>query len=199
MTHREAGIIGGQKMAAELRRSAREAYYINPKYCKQCGARIDVRENERPSITRARNFCNHSCSATYNNKAHKRVPKCRFCRVCKNQTKSNRLMFCSLECRTEYRKANVGGRPVQHQSARGALIAEYGAKCSKCGWAEVNPVSLRCPIVMNHIDGNSENMAWGNLELLCPNCDSLTPTYKTLNKGNGRHSRMERYHFGKSY
>jgi 5-methylcytosine-specific restriction endonuclease McrA len=25
-----------------------------------------------------------------------------------------------------------------------------------------------------------------NLNLLCPNCHSLTPTYGSLNKGNGR-------------
>lgn len=38
-----------------------------------------------------------------------------------------------------------------------------------------------------------------NLILLCPNCHSLTPTYKALNKGNGRHNRMKRYNDGKSY
>ncbi len=52
---------------------------------------------------------------------------------------------------------------------------------------------------MNHIDGNSENNKEKNLELLCPNCHSLTPNFKGLNKGNGRHSRMLRYAAGKSY
>ena len=38
-----------------------------------------------------------------------------------------------------------------------------------------------------------------NLELLCPNCHSLTKTYKALNLGNGRHTRRERYKDGLSY
>ena len=51
---------------------------------------------------------------------------------------------------------------------------------------------------LEHIDGNSENNSLDNLKLLCPNCHSLTPTYKNLNKGNGRFKRMERYNKGKS-
>ena len=34
--------------------------------------------------------------------------------------------------------------------------------------------------------GNFENNSETNLTLLCPNCHSLTPTYKGANKGNGR-------------
>ena len=42
---------------------------------------------------------------------------------------------------------------------------------------------------MEHIDGNSENNNIENLELLCPNCHSLTPTFGALNKGKGRKNR----------
>ena len=39
---------------------------------------------------------------------------------------------------------------------------------------------------VNHIDGNYKNNREENLELLCPNCHSLTPNYRSLNRGKGR-------------
>ena len=69
----------------------------------------------------------------------------------------------------------------------------------KCGWEEINNISKKSPIELNHIDGNSENNSISNLELLCPNHHSLTPTYRSLNKGNGRFKRRQRYKEGKSF
>jgi len=69
----------------------------------------------------------------------------------------------------------------------------------ECGWCEVNRYSGNVPVELEHIGGNSENNSLENLKLLCPNHHSLTLTYKALNVGNGRHSRMKRYKEGKSY
>jgi hypothetical protein len=68
-----------------------------------------------------------------------------------------------------------------------------------CGWNEINPKSGKVPIELEHSDGNSANNNLKNLKLLCPNHHSLTPTYKGLNKGNGRANRMKRYHDCKSW
>ena len=62
-----------------------------------------------------------------------------------------------------------------------------------------DPTSGKVPIELDHIDGNSENNSLENLRILCPNCHSLTPTYKSSNKGKGRKYRRERYNIGKSY
>jgi 5-methylcytosine-specific restriction endonuclease McrA len=35
-------------------------------------------------------------------------------------------------------------------------------------------------------DGDATNNKEENLTLLCPNCHSLTPTYRGANKGNGK-------------
>ena len=69
----------------------------------------------------------------------------------------------------------------------------------ECGWGEENPKTNKVPIELEHIDGNSNNNELSNLKLLCPNCHSLTPTYKGANRGNGRYERKERYKKGKSY
>jgi hypothetical protein len=45
------------------------------------------------------------------------------------------------------------------------------------------------PLVADHVDGDWKNNREKNLRLLCPNCDSLTPTYAGANKGKGRPNR----------
>lgn len=38
------------------------------------------------------------------------------------------------------------------------------------------------PLELEHIDGNNRNNLLSNLIVLCPNCHSLTPTYRGKNK-----------------
>lgn len=68
--------------------------------------------------------------------------------------------------------------------------------CWICGITEWNgkPLTLE----LEHKDGNSKNNNEDNVCLICPNCHSQTDTYKSKNKGNGRHKRMLRYYERKS-
>ena len=66
------------------------------------------------------------------------------------------------------------------------LINNRGEKCEKCGWGIRNPYTKKIPIELNHIDGDFTNNKIENLELICPNCHALTPSYKGANKKVGR-------------
>lgn len=173
--------------------------------------------------TESRKFCSQRCSALYNNyeRGHKTIERLNFktidnsnvvgdCIFCGKVYEVNRKnlntfrKYCSIECRAQY-VLNLkfekleSGLSVSSKIAKLYLIKKFGAKCMDCGWDKKNVITGNVPIELEHIDGNSENNSLENLKLLCPNCHSLTPTYKALNKGNGRHKRRERYLQGKSF
>ena len=49
--------------------------------------------------------------------------------------------------------------------------------CKRLKWME-EPI----PLELHHVDGDRKNNTIHNLELLCPNCHSLTSTYRGKNK-----------------
>jgi hypothetical protein len=68
------------------------------------------------------------------------------------------------------------------------FIAERdGYKCAACGISEWQgkPITLW----LDHIDGDASNNAPVNFRLMCPNCDSQSPTFGGKNYGRGRKSR----------
>mgnify|MGYP001584724383 FL=1 len=73
------------------------------------------------------------------------------------------------------------------------LGEKFRNKCSECGWGKINPITGFIPLEIDHIDGNANNNLEVNLRLICPNCHSLTPFYKNLNRGKGRKWRMDKY------
>lgn len=78
------------------------------------------------------------------------------------------------------------------------LLAEQNHTCALCGCPTTwHGRELR--LVLDHIDGDSDNNRRENLRLVCPNCDSQLPTFKSRNRGKGRAWRRQRYADGKSY
>lgn len=58
-------------------------------------------------------------------------------------------------------------------------------KCNGCGCSEWRGRELS--LELDHIDGDSFNNSFKNLQLLCPNCHSQTETFRGRNKNTGKY------------
>ena len=72
-------------------------------------------------------------------------------------------------------------------------------KCEKCGWHELNSFTNKVPLELHHKDGDYRNNTEENLELLCPNCHSLTETYRGCNTNKSTRKGREKYISRKNY
>lgn len=190
-------------------------YELNPtleiRNCLNCDKEFKIKKVE------PNKFCGHACSASYNNKLRPKKEKKEINKRKREEYKKRQKKtclccgvittnkYCGPKCQQNYFKnekfkmIEQGVKDLNTRWYKMYLINKNGEKCMECGWCEINKKSNKIPLELEHIDGDSSNNELNNLKLLCPNCHSLTSTYKALNKGNGRHKRMERYNQGKSY
>ena len=118
-----------------------------------------------------------------------------------NKPINRRSKYCSNKCQTEYqykiyinkwKNNEINGMRGAYQISsyiKTYLFIKYNNKCARCGWGEINKYTNKIPLEIEHIDGNYKNNNEENLILLCPNCHSLTSTYKGANLNNGRKMR----------
>lgn len=66
--------------------------------------------------------------------------------------------------------------PVGRESIKKKLILSRGHKCELC--SRTTWMGQTIKLEVEHIDGVTENNDESNLLLLCPNCHSLTPTWR---------------------
>lgn len=141
------------------------------------------------------------------NEARRKTPKKqKTCLGCPKIVLARNSKYCGSECfqKTKHNKRNAeiektGKFPSASStiSAKKYLREKFGWFCSICKMTEW--FGNEMPLVMDHIDGNSDNWNLDNCRLICPNCDTFTPFYKAKNKGNGRFSRRQRFQQGLSF
>lgn len=121
------------------------------------------------------------------------------CKYCKTSLTNRVKIYCDNVCkgkfeRSVYISSWLRGEKKGWISATRALsnhirkwIKETrGSSCEECGWNEVHPTDGKSLTEIDHIDGNAENCNVNNLKILCPNCHSMTPTFRARNKNSKR-------------
>ena len=123
------------------------------------------------------------------------------CLSCGKETPRPGYKYCSNKCQQEFQYQSyiekwkngeikgLNSLGLVSSYIKKYLRRKFGNKCCLCGWSKINPKTGQVPLIADHIDGNWRNNIESNLRLICSNCDSLTPTYAGLNKGNGRKDR----------
>ena len=139
------------------------------------------------------------------NKGKKTFHKCLNCgKEFEHRCNGSHNKFCCMQCQHDYEykafiekwkngeENGVTGKYGISSSIRKYLFEKYDNKCQICGWGEENPVSHKIPLQIHHIDGDCTNNKEENLQLLCPNCHSLTETFGNLNENSKRVFRKQK-------
>jgi hypothetical protein len=192
-------LAGAENRAAEnTHRLA--AYELNPAFCSLCKNLLSYQK-------RHNKYCSSSCSASATNSSRRKIKNCIGC-----QKPGVKALYCSNKCQklTDFKKRvedvqKSGVLYVGSGSRTGKTILIFlrGNCCELCRQTKViNPLTkelVDIPLILDHIDGNSNENSLFNMRLVCGICDMFLPTYKSKNIGNGRHSRRLRYSKGQSY
>jgi predicted HNH restriction endonuclease len=130
----------------------------------------------------------------------KKLPR-RKCKNCGKECNRPEKFYCNNLCQFKYQRqskvndwlngidAGIATNGQIRPFIRKHLIYQVGECCERCGWNQRHAITGKCPLEIHHKDGNHENNKPNNLEVICPNCHSLTDTYKNMNKGSGRKCR----------
>lgn len=123
--------------------------------------------------------------------------------------KKNRCKkFCSNACQGKFKRKESIRKWIESGTCANSthknsyvkifLLKEQNNCCAICGnkntWYNKELI-----LILDHVNGPSYDNKRENLRLICPNCDSQLPTFKSRNKGNGRAKRRQRYIEHKTY
>lgn len=162
--------------------------------CNNCNI-LFISKKKRNKIV----FCSSRCSAYFNNKNRKKkIYKCSEC----DKLLLRKSKYCNNTCYSNYNRkiifnnwinGNITGSDKSGNLIgvlRKILLELSNNSCSKCGWSIPNPIIKKPILCVDHIDGNWKNNSFENLQILCYNCHTLTPTFGSLNKNGLAYERF---------
>lgn len=196
LSRSESGKIGAAKQIRNgtnffmrLHKEKLTQYNASPNFCKFCGTKIGYQR-------RGCKFCNNSCSAKFYNESRKLVKSSKCINCNEDIFPSNK--YCNPQCqqdfvwKTKLETIKKSGQVKTIGQARRYFDSNFPRECMICSnscWAGSD-----IPLLIDHIDGNSDNWLLTNLRRICPNCDAQLPTFKSRNRGKGRVERRKRWH-----
>lgn len=164
-------------------------YSISDTYVKKVAQKLGISLRKRskfPDGFKPANF----------GKSKKKKPNCKHCG---KEIELFGKIYCSIECQMIYKhkkkyedfivnnhlycRDNYSPRLFKDK-----FLKDQDYKCDLCKIPnEWNGKKL--VFVLDHIDGDASNNKRENLRLVCPNCDSQLPTFKSKNKNSARKNR----------
>jgi len=109
----------------------------------------------------------------------------------KNPRTYNEKPYCSKDCSTIHKRDEMYseaerthtfvGVTTKPRTVRILLVNKHGHKCSICGISRWRKHAV--PLVLDHVNGDSDNWSFDNLRMVCRNCDGLLPTFAGRNIG----------------
>ncbi len=132
---------------------------------------------------------------------NKGTRKINYCIVCGQELDVFSRKYCSCQCMGKDRinksfekykddiknNSNVGNDKTIKKIKK-FILEEQDNKCAICGientWNNKN-----LTLILDHIDGKSNNNKRDNFRCVCPNCDSQLDTYKSKNRNSDRKNR----------
>ena len=123
------------------------------------------------------------------------------CLACGKELVKGQIKFCSSAHQAEYNYRNYIARWLIGEESgskgnygvsghvRKYLMEINHNACQKCGWSQVNTFTNSVPLEIHHISDENFDNSLSNLQLLCPNCHSLTANFRS--RGAGRKERRQ--------
>lgn len=125
-------------------------------------------------------FCSISCGRSFSTKAKRAEINAKVSAALKGRPgHSKEVMAVIAKKVSDTRKEMYANMPFDELallSKKKRILNEQDGKCISCGlshWLD-QPIKFE----LDHVDGDKKNNGRENLRVMCPNCHSLTPTWR---------------------
>ena len=121
------------------------------------------------------------------------------CKHCFQELTNSSSIYCSSQCQKDFeynlyildwknglKVGYVSKTKKLANAVRKYMLLKHNNSCQECGWNKLHPIDNKPLVEIDHIDGDASNCQESNLRVLCPNCHSMTPTFRARNKESSR-------------